>query len=780
MTIFKGHGEAAVKLQRDWISDPQSLPFAQHIKTHALVVLVQKGLQYYDIEQSINQVRRTLATHSVMMGIMVSEIDQNGTRSSPSSSALFFGPQSGRATSSPKEEASEEETALRFSPRTRKHGRDGIANGLQLDLPTAAPPAKRSRRSNGADGTNGDGRGNDSMDYELIANAHSHNLDHGRGNASSTSTTNGNGHGNGDANSYSRPEAPEPTSNINSPAEESQSQIPMGLEGANMDIDDDAPAPDAERQTQHQQQQQNHQHQQHHHHNKQQHQDEEHEHHEHDHEHHQHEQQDQHEHEHEQDEQQQQEQQQQEQQHDERARRSLTLTLANGNSVGVQSDKVAELGPETTTLTIPDKNVLHTAWNPRDPAILATGGDALCRIWSTEPSATPESPRTPAATPTPKEPQYVDILDPSDASFVTNMAWSPDGELIVIATHNQMSEGAGAVSLWAKNGKSIDELPAAQDMVLIFRWNPSGTHLLGVTSSGTNTSALIIWDIQSSQALPPFQLDRVITDAAWSDDGNFVICGPGIIAESTVDEETITGIRIREDVDKEQKWTRIQHDTSTNTTAFAAESAMLGVVDSSGKFQMTKAHSADITALAFQRIRNHSTHPLDSPRLLVTSSVDGNIKVWDAKLPLSTIHVLSLGRSVPAMAISFTPDGYLVAAASWNRILIWNAETGGAPKASWRGEVEKWQGLMNGVDQDSGIGEEEDGPTHSLDWDADGRKLAYGLGSRVSFPCCNKQGVGSVKGPLLTGHAEDCDYQLSTITTAKIPRSMYEKHSEPS
>lgn len=69
--LVQGHGEAAVKLQRDWISDPQTLPFAQNIKTHALVGLVQKGLQYYEIEQSINQVRRTLATNDD--GIMVSE-----------------------------------------------------------------------------------------------------------------------------------------------------------------------------------------------------------------------------------------------------------------------------------------------------------------------------------------------------------------------------------------------------------------------------------------------------------------------------------------------------------------------------------------------------------------------------------------------------------------------------------------------------------------------------------------------------------------------------------
>ena len=84
------------------------------------------------------------------------------------------------------------------------------------------------------------------------------------------------------------------------------------------------------------------------------------------------------------------------------------------------------------------------------------------------------------------------------------------------------------------------------------------------------------------------------------------------------------------------------------------------------------------------------------------------------------------------MAISFTPDGDLVAAANWGRILIWNAETGGMPKASWNGDQGRWQSLANGVDQDSGIGEEEDGLTHSLSWDADGRKLAYGLGSQVN------------------------------------------------
>ncbi|KAJ5934961.1 hypothetical protein N7466_004508 [Penicillium verhagenii] len=50
-----GHGEAAVSLQRAWYPEPQTLPFARHIQTHALVSLVQKGLQYHELESSIDK-----------------------------------------------------------------------------------------------------------------------------------------------------------------------------------------------------------------------------------------------------------------------------------------------------------------------------------------------------------------------------------------------------------------------------------------------------------------------------------------------------------------------------------------------------------------------------------------------------------------------------------------------------------------------------------------------------------------------------------------------------
>jgi hypothetical protein len=46
-------------LQRDWNLDPQSLPFASHVRAHALVSLVQKGLLYHELEQTVDQARHT-------------------------------------------------------------------------------------------------------------------------------------------------------------------------------------------------------------------------------------------------------------------------------------------------------------------------------------------------------------------------------------------------------------------------------------------------------------------------------------------------------------------------------------------------------------------------------------------------------------------------------------------------------------------------------------------------------------------------------------------------
>ena len=407
----------------------------------------------------------------------------------------------------------------------------------------------------------------------------------------------------------------------------------------------------------------------------------------------------------------------------------LIQTLTNGESKGVQSDKVAELGQQTSMLTVSEtSHVMHTAWNPKDPTILATSGKALCRLWSISRSA--------AFDDNLNHQSYFDLLDSSYGSLVSTMAWDPSGEILAVATRDNTSDWAGAVSLWSKTGKALDELPAVQDMVLKLRWSPSGKQLLGITASGHATSSLALWDIDSSQAMRPYQLSTVITDAAWTSSNQITICGDNLIASALFENQCDIVLEPRSEPAAQNNWIHIRYDSCTHTTALATEeSAVLGLIDSSDTLRTINAHESEITALAYQPVTNLSAYSANSPRLLATSSLDGSIKIWDAQRPFNLIHTLSLGHTAPAIAMSFTPDGYLVAAANWNRVLIWHAEAGGAPKATSKGVLGKLPTgmLING----NGASEEEDdlgGDANcSLSWDAESGKLALGLGSHVGI-----------------------------------------------
>ncbi|KAL8949197.1 MAG: hypothetical protein Q9222_004674 [Ikaeria aurantiellina] len=411
--------------------------------------------------------------------------------------------------------------------------------------------------------------------------------------------------------------------------------------------------------------------------------------------------------------------------------------LTNGPSVGVQSDKVVSLGPETSVvLPLPQKNVLHTAWSPTDPLLLAVAGDALCRIWTL-----PDSPEAMRARPNPNN-QYIDLLEPGDESTVTAMAWSPDGQILAVATRNDDTERAGEVSLWSKSGKSIDSLVVAQDMILAFRWSPTGSYLLGITASGHAASTLILWNVQSQQAFPAHRFDCVATDAVWCDERAFIVCGYSLVAECVIDSPETFSVHQRTEPEVHRNWTYVRYDTVHKIAAFAAEdSATLAFLESKNGFNTVTAHTAEITAIAFEPVLDPSSRHPASPSRLATSSLDGDIRIWDAS-SFSPLYPLEFGRVNPPMAISYATNGRLLAAANGNRVQYWDAETSRIPRAVWTGPPLPILGTVFGnkredgsggmfMDRDSGIGEEEDVSTHSLSWDATGERLAFGIGNQV-------------------------------------------------
>ena len=407
-------------------------------------------------------------------------------------------------------------------------------------------------------------------------------------------------------------------------------------------------------------------------------------------------------------------------------------TLTNGLSVASQSDKVEDLSLNTTILTVADRdNIMHTTWNPHNSEILAIGGDALCRLWHLPNEATIAD--------NPKETPTHDILQPGDSSLITSMAWNPDGRSIAVATRTDASEMTGSVSTWTDSGRALDDLTAGQEMVIKLQWNANRSLLLGITSSGDGTSSLIVWDMENPQALPPVQCDKVITDASWTGPNTITVCGHGAIGRWDIySQQGLTWVLKANPQVAEGRWTRIIYNASTEHIGiFDEDNSHLIVLDQHGTpIASQQVHKEAITAITYEP----NFKSVEPTPLLATASLDGSINYWNPT-SLQPLYTLSFGQDSAPLALAFSPQGSLLAAANHNKVLIWETKGGNLPIASWKGDLGRSPKMVltngNAADKDSGIGDDatEDGmsePSVSLDWDADGKRLALGVGNQVS------------------------------------------------
>jgi transducin (beta)-like 1 len=112
-------------------------------------------------------------------------------------------------------------------------------------------------------------------------------------------------------------------------------------------------------------------------------------------------------------------------------------------------------------------------------------------------------------------------------------------------------------------------------------------------------------------------------------------------------------------------------------------------------------------------------------RFLASSGEDGIISIWSTRAETKPSCSMTLDGAVVALA--FTPDGAFLASATTSQILIWKLEDVSIPRARWVfGPEHNWR------DGSSGMWANEE---HSLSWDANGQKLAYGINNNVSSSC---------------------------------------------
>lgn len=421
-----------------------------------------------------------------------------------------------------------------------------------------------------------------------------------------------------------------------------------------------------------------------------------------------------------------------------------TFTLTNGCSVGVQSvpAKAADLNPNTTVFDVAGGHVIHALWRPNDPSVVAVAGLSYCGLWKLSTpifslwSSLSSSPPPPSSRPT-----YERLVERSDGTWVSTVAWDPTGQKLAVATYNKLS---GSITMYDIHGDAVDLLPDVPRMITGLHWADHGSRMVIVASEGT-LSELAVWDdsIRLEERPPPEVIEGRVYDLSWAGDNEVYACGDGAVFRCEVDSR-IHRLETFAAGGLDTQWTYIKcAKIAGSPVVAAASSAKASIWIPTHDLHLDGAHQSPITAIALHPQSQHCAAEIqpDAALVLASSAMDDVVKIWRPDLASKRficLHRLFLGHSVPALASAFSPDGYAIAAASTDKLFIWSVERGGVPLATWSvpGRENADEYVDQAVNGENGYMDES--PMRCLSWDSDGKRLALGFEKQVrsfsSFP----------------------------------------------
>ncbi|KAJ6029285.1 hypothetical protein N7460_003863 [Penicillium canescens] len=390
-----------------------------------------------------------------------------------------------------------------------------------------------------------------------------------------------------------------------------------------------------------------------------------------------------------------------------------TYTLTNGGSVGVQITpaKAADLTPDTALLDAED-HVTRALWRPKDPTTVVAAGDTFCDLWKLSSSSSHVRKK---------------IVDHKNSSTcVSAVGWDAIGEKLAVAT---CTEQRGTITMYNVNGDAVDLLPEVPRIITGLHWADSSSQLV-VVASDNHVSELALWDDNRRPDVfpPPQIIENPIFDLAWCGRNQVFASGEGAVYQCEVDN-SIRLVKKFAANGPNTPWEFIRCvQTDSHSVAIAASGTTSAIWIPTHDILIPNAHQETITGIEIR------PQPQDQRIIIASFATDDMVKVWQVDLgskDYSCIHKLRLGESVPALAGCFSPDGYAFSAVSKDSLFIWNVERGGEPMATWTAsssEVKKEDGMTNGQN-----GHTEPIGYRALSWDADGKRLAYGLDKQMAL-----------------------------------------------
>lgn len=292
----------------------------------------------------------------------------------------------------------------------------------------------------------------------------------------------------------------------------------------------------------------------------------------------------------------------------------------------------------SSTLSGHTEAILSVVFSPDGSQLASGSGDKTVRIWDLN-TETPQFTLT------------------GHTNWVETVAWSPDGNILASGGMDK------TIRLWnPKTGKPIgDALKAHRNCITSISWEPMHSNAeCNRFASSSKDGTVKIWDAKTRKVLMTFGSHTApVMCVKWG--------GEGLIYSASRDKT----IKVWDAKDGKLVRSLDGHGHWVNHLALSTEFILRsGCFDHKGTTYSTKEAAQQAALQRYLDVKKKE------PERLVSCSDDFTMFLWEPfknKRPIARMT----GHQQPVNHVSYSPDGRLIASASFDKsIKLWDGKTG--------------------------------------------------------------------------------------------------------
>lgn len=245
---------------------------------------------------------------------------------------------------------------------------------------------------------------------------------------------------------------------------------------------------------------------------------------------------------------------------------------------------------------------------------------------------------------------------------------------------------------------------------------------------------------------------KPMIDAVWASQDSIIVCGESHLAvyslqdsssdkidagDSSVNITAVNNLSLQYSHQTDKQWDKVRFDSTHQVIAANSQFnnclTLFAQHDDHWEplpgFPTDFPASRSTTAMAFEPLPEAPSQPTISPRRFAAAYESGHINVYAmTRKSCEPLLHLTIGPHDAALALSWAPSGRFLAVASEEAVKVWDVDSAASPVLTWRAAATHWYPS----DENNLPSGDETGFEPSLCWDAEGRRLVFAVGRKVS------------------------------------------------